>query len=248
MSQLTDVSVIQTEQGETITTGNGTALVVGGKSFALRVTNDPSGLQRIAAQGQDITSTLQGGRLGGLLYVRDQFIPGLSSSLDSLAGGLATAFNAVHHAGFDLAGNAGQDFFSAAAGPGAANSFAVAITNPSAIAASSDGSPASNGNATALAAVQSQALASGKNPMDSYATVVFNVGNAAAQANAELSAGAISLQQLTDQRSSVSGVSINEETTNLIRYQHAFQAAARVVSTVDQLTQTVLAIGTPAGG
>jgi len=76
---------------------------------------------------------------------------------------------------------------------------------------------------------------------------VVQVGNATSQAKSESDAGTLSLQQLNQQRSAVSGVSLDEETTNLLRYQQAFEAAARVISTIDQLTQTVLAIGSATG-
>jgi flagellar hook-associated protein 1 FlgK len=51
------------------------------------------------------------------------------------------------------------------------------------------------------------------------------------------------LNQLNDQLGSVSGVNLDEETTNLMNYQRAYEAAARVVSTVDELTQSVLDMG-----
>lgn len=244
LSQLTDVHVIATEQGDTITTGNGTALVVGGRSFALQVSADASGMQKVFAEGKDITSTLTGGKMGGLLAVRDNAIPDLRTRLDDLAGGLAANFNAAHHNGFDLNGAAGQDFFApAAGGPGAARNFAVLIRDPAAIAASSDGSPGSSGNIAALLAVQTASLPSGKTPGDAYAELVFTVGDRTAQVQAESSASALALQQLRNQRQGISGVSIDEEATNLIRYQHAFAAAARIITTVDEMTQTVIAMG-----
>jgi len=244
LSQLTSVQVIQTDQGETLATGNGTALVVGTQSFALTTAPNASGLQHIFAQGADITSTLTGGQLGGTLAVRDQSIPSLLSDLDGLASGLAANFNAAQKQGFDLNGNQGQNFFAPVAGAGAAGSFQVLATDPSAIAASSDGSAGSDGNLTNLLAVQNQPLASGETPLDDYSNLVFNVGNLSAQAQANASATQTSLQQLNNQLDSVSGVSIDEETANLIRYQNAYQAAARVISTVDSLTQDLFNITT----
>jgi len=248
LSQLTDVHVINTEQGVTLTTGNGTALVVGGQAFALQTTPNSSGNQEVIAQGKDITSTLTGGHLGGAILVRDQTIPDVMSQLDNLAGGLASNFNAAHHQGFDLNGNTGGDFFAPSApGAGAAKNFAVLITDPAAIAASSDGSPGSNGNIANLLAVQNQNLPSGKTPADAYAGLISDVGNTTAQMQAESAASTLSLQQLQDQRQAISGVSVDEEATNLIRYQHAFDAAARVITTVDIMTQTVIAMGSPTG-
>jgi flagellar hook-associated protein 1 FlgK len=69
------------------------------------------------------------------------------------------------------------------------------------------------------------------------------VGNLTQQAQAESDAATSSLNQLNDQWGAVSGVSIDEESTNLITYQRAFEAAARVISTVDELTQTVIGMG-----
>jgi flagellar hook-associated protein 1 FlgK len=67
-----------------------------------------------------------------------------------------------------------------------------------------------------------------------------------ANAKASSDASDLVMQQLSDQRASVSGVSLDEESANLIRYQRAYQASALVVTTVDELTQVVLAMGTAA--
>ncbi len=240
LAGLTDIAVITTDQGYTITTSNGSPLVVAGHSYALQASPDADGMQHILAQGQDITSTIQGGQLGGLITVRDQVIPQVLTALDNLAGGLATNFNTAHQAGFDLAGNAGQDFFGTATGVGAATNFSVQITDPSLIAASSDGSAGSNGNLTQLQAVQNQNLPTGSKPLDFYSQLIFTVGNATAQAKANSDASDVSLLQLNNQRGAISGVSLDEETANLMRFQHAYAAAARVISVVDELSQVVM--------
>jgi flagellar hook-associated protein 1 len=92
-------------------------------------------------------------------------------------------------------------------------------------------------------AVQSQALPSGEDPLDTYSSLVSQTGNLTDQAQAEVTASTASLNQLNDQLGSVSGVNLDEETTNLMNYQRAYEAAARVVSTVDELTQSVLDMG-----
>jgi flagellar hook-associated protein 1 FlgK len=249
LSQLTSVSVIQTEGGISVTTGNGTALVVGNAIFPLQTSTGSDGMQHIMAQGQDVTATLQGGSLGGTLQVRDQVIPQILSQLDTLASDFTTAFNAAHRQGTDLAGNTGSNFFvPLSTVAGAAAQINVALTDPATIAASSDGSTGSNGNLTRLLAVQTSALPSGQSPTDSYSNLVFQVGSIAANAQSESDASAMSLTQLTDQRSALSGVSINEESVNLIRYQQAFEAAARVVSTIDELNRVTLNMGVAGGG
>jgi len=248
LSNLIDISVTQTEHGETLTTANGVPLVIAGQSFALQSGTGANGVQDVFAQGQDITSEVQGGSLGGTLEVRDQLIAGYLSQLDTLATQFTAAFNTAHQQGYDLSGNQGGNFFTPlTAGAGAASNFSVAINDPSLIAASSDGSQGSNGNVAGLAAIQNQTLPSGQSPMDMYSNLVLQVGNDSANAQAEVSASGSSLQQLTDQRAATSGVSIDEETTNMIQYQRAYEAAARVITTVDQMTQTLLAMQTVGG-
>ena len=70
-------------------------------------------------------------------------------------------------------------------------------------------------------------------------------GNLTANANAQSTATAASLLQLTNQTNSISGVSIDEESVNLVNLQQAYSAAARVVTTIQQLFGVVLAMGTP---
>lgn len=248
LSQLAGVSVTTTESGVTVSIGNGTPLVVGSQSFALQTTTGPGGMQDVTdANGMDITSTLQGGDLGGTVQTRDQTIPTVLNGLDTLANQFANAFNAAQQSGYDQNGNAGQAFFSVPSTvSGSAGSISVAISDPALIAASSDGTAGSNGNVANLAAVQSATLPSGESPTDAYASLVYQVGSLAAEANAQSSATTTSLQQLNDQLSSVSGVSIDEETTNLITYQQSYEAAARVITTVQALFQVVMSMGTAA--
>ncbi len=246
LSSLIDVSVIPTDNTITLTTANGTALVAGQQSFQLS-TAQVSGVQHIFSQGSDITSTLVAGQLGGLLQARDQQLPAIQTQLDTLAAGLANAVNTVQTAGYDLNGNrtTGVDLFNPppTSGVGAAASLTVAITDPTLIAASSDGTAGSNGNAEAMYALSNQAIIGGQNPTDYYSGLVFNVVNDSANANAEQSASSLVLQQLNDQRSSVSGVSLDEEAANMVRYQQAYAASAQIVSTIkSSMMQTVIAM------
>jgi flagellar hook-associated protein 1 FlgK len=242
LSQLTNVNEIRTEQGLTLTTGDGTALVVGNQSFSLQVGNGTNGMQDVFAQGQDITATIHGGSLGGAIEARDQDIPGIIGQVNTLASDFATSFNTAQGMGYDLNGNLGQPLFAFNAG-GPAASLTMATTDPNAIAASSDGTAGSNGNIANLMAVQSQPLPSGQTPTETYAHIVSQSGNLASQAQADVAASTSSLSQLNDQLGAIAGVSINEETANLLNYQNAFSAAARVFTTVDQLTQTLLNMG-----
>jgi flagellar hook-associated protein 1 len=248
LSSLTNVSVTQTAQGETVTTGNGTPLVVGSQSFALQSATGSNGTQHVLdSNGIDITASLSGGSLGGMIQMRDTTIPNLLSQLDTLANQFANAFNAAQAKGFDQNGAVGGKFFNVPATvAGSAGAISMAITNPAQIAASSDGTAGSNGNVANLSAVQTSALPGGSTPGDTYANLVYQVGSLTSNANAESTATAASLLQLNDQLSSVSGVSVDQEASNLITFQTAYQAAARVVSTMQSMFTTTLAMGTTA--
>jgi flagellar hook-associated protein 1 FlgK len=87
-------------------------------------------------------------------------------------------------------------------------------------------------------------MSSGQTPADAYADIVYDVGSAASNATAQSTALGDNITQLTNQQSSVSGVNLDEETTNLIRYQTAYEAAARVVSTIQLLNTVTLEMGT----
>jgi flagellar hook-associated protein 1 len=247
LSSLIDVNVIDAGSGSlTLTTSNGTALVVADQPGLLGTQIDSAtGYLHVFSQGTDITAALQGGRIAGLLQARDQSIPSILSDLDSLASSLANSFNSVHQAGFDLSGAQGGDFFMAppASGVGAAASLAIAITDPARLAASLDGTPGDNSNLLAMADLQNQLIAGGQRPIDFYANLVSRIGNEVERTSIEQSGENLAMQQLENQRGAISGVSLDEEAANLLRFQRAFQAAARVVSIVDQLTEIAVNLG-----
>jgi flagellar hook-associated protein 1 len=245
LSQLTGISVTQSSDGETITTGNGSPLVIGDQSFALQTATGSDGFQQVIdSSGNNITASIQGGQLGGAITIRDQTIPNYLNQLNTLASQFATAFNTAQAQGYDSNGNRGGNFFNIPSGTtGAAAGISVAITDPSQIAISSDGTSGSNGNVANLSAALTTALPSGQSVEQGYSNLVFQVGNDTSNANTQSTAIGDNLTQLTNQQSSVSGVSIDEETSNLIRYQTAYEAAARIVSTVQALNTVTLDMG-----
>jgi len=246
LSALVDVSVFPADNTLTLTTANGTPLVTGQQSYQLQTQITPSGLHDIYSQGADITSQITSGQLGGTLQARDQEIPAIQGQLDTLAAGIANAVNTVQASGFDLNGVKGTNLFNPppAGVTGAAASLSVAITDPALIAASSDGSAGSNGNAEAMYALNNQAIISGQTPTNYYSGIVFNVGNDAANASAEQTASSSILQQLNDQRATVSGVSLDEEAANMVQYQDAYEASAQVVTAINDMMYTVVNMDT----
>ncbi len=253
LSNLIDTAVIYSNNGAvSVTTTHGALLVSGNQSDALTTQiHSATGMNDVYAQGTDITSTIAGGELQGLISARDDSIPSTQSSLDNLAAGLISAVNKQQNDGYDLNGAKGVDFFTPftpttpGSNAGAAATMSVALTNPDQVAASSDGTQGDNGNATALADLQNALIVSGQTAGDYYSNLIDQVGNAVSNATSEQEAVGLVLQQLTNQQQSISGVSLDEEATNLITYQQAYEAAARVISTVDELNAATIDMFTP---
>jgi len=253
LSNLIDTAVVYANNGTvSVTTTSGALLVAGNQSDTLTTELNPAtGMHDVYAQGTDITSSIAGGQLQGLLRARDNSIPATQSSLDNLAAGLISAVNQQQTAGYDLNGGQGVDFFTpftpsiAGSNAGAAATMSVALTSPDQVAASADGTPGDNSNATALANLQNAPIVSGQTAGDYYSNLIDQVGNQVSNATSEQEAVNLVLQQLTNQQSSISGVSLDEEATNLVMYQRAYEAAARVISVVDELTSTTIDMFTP---
>jgi flagellar hook-associated protein 1 FlgK len=245
LAGLTNISVTQTNSGETITTGSGTALVIGSQSFNLQTATGTNGNEEVQdSNGNNITASITGGTLGGSLNIANQVIPGFMTQLNTLASQFATAFNTAQAGGTDSNGNAGAAFFTGTTNLGtAAADIGVGLTSPSQIAISSDGSAGGNGNVANLSAALTNALPSGQSAADSCASIVFNVGTAASNASTQSTAIGDNLTQLTTQQGSVSAVNIDEETANLMRFQTAYEAASRIVSTVQVLDNAALNMG-----
>jgi flagellar hook-associated protein 1 FlgK len=245
LSELADAAIVQGSDGLTITTSSGTALVVGSKAYQLQSVPDTEGHQRVlSADGTDITSEFKAGKLGALLTVRDGDAQQALSDLDKIAFSLAQAVNAAHAQGFDLDGNQGGMLFSVGATvDGSAASIRLAITDPDKIAASSNGDAGSNGNLERLTALRKAGLVDGQSVPDVLSALTFRIGSSMSDSQAQLDASESILNQLQKQRASVSGVSLDEEAANLMRYQHAYQAAARVIDAANQMLEIACNLG-----
>jgi flagellar hook-associated protein 1 FlgK len=247
LSKLVGLDQISTENnGITLTTSGGAVLVSGNQSFALSTTQ-VGGVTHVLAgvSGQDLTSNLTGGDLGGVLQARDQQLPSYQKALDSLAFGIGTQVNQQNELGLDGNGNPGAAIFSLPpTQSGAAAQIQVAATNPSTVAAAAVGEgSAGNTNALALADLASAIVAGGQTASGFLASFLGQIGSDASAATTNNSAQQAILTQLTTQRDSLSGVSLDEEAANLTQYQRAYQAAAQVFNIGDTIMASALNLG-----
>ncbi len=232
--------------GISLSTTNGTLLVDGTDSFALH-TASISGTTRVLSNtGADITAVLQGGSIGGGIQARDTDIPAVRSQLDTLAYTFATAVNTQNQAGTTATGAPGGAIFSIpAATTGAAATIGVSLASISGIAAASATEGAGgNTNANSILALQTASTVGTQTFASAFGSLLSGLGNTVASATTDSTADAAIQTQLSTQRDSVSGVSLDEEASNLTQYQRSYQAAAKVLSILDQLLAAAINLGT----
>ena len=247
-----EISSIEDAKGQvTVFAGRGQVLVDKERTFQLVGVPDPgnNGLLDVrydpgAGSTESLTPVIQSGQIKGLLDIRDQTIPSLRASLDTLASEITTQVNQQHRLGFGLDGSTNQNFFAPTGTT--ASTIAVSLTNVRQIAASSTaaGVPGNNANALALAGLSNTDFTSFGNVtfQEYYSTLAGNFGSIVQGAQSNLKAQQALHDQLTSQRASVSGVSMDEELANLLQYQRSFEAASRMITTADQLLQDILAM------
>lgn len=255
LSGLVDVSVIGREDGGVdISVGNGRPLVVGVSGFQLeKDANGPAGNYAVMSQGVDITSEITGGKLGGLLNVRDVKIPDYMARLDELAYQVATRVNTVHAAGYDLNGAAGGAFFSfspALSGTPAASSGAAAALrldpgvagDTSLIAAGGIAEAGDNQNARTMAALRDARVLNNNTATlsDGWAQLVYRVGRDTSTAKSEQANREEIVHQVDALRDQVSGVSLDEEAALMLKFQRAYEANARFFRVVDQMLDVLM--------
>ncbi|CAG1065604.1 Flagellar hook-associated protein 1 [uncultured bacterium] len=124
----------------------------------------------------------------------------------------------------------------------AASEMGVALTDPKKVAASgtSTGLPGDNTNALAIADLREASAAGNTTFSQYYNSIVTDLGTAARDAKINYEAQSKFTQELRAAKEAVSGVSIEEEAINLVKLQRAYEAAAKVMSTVDQMMDTIL--------
>jgi len=195
----------------------------------------------------NITDQIQGGKMGGALQVRDQVIEEYLGSIDKMAYTMAKEVNKAHIEGFDRYGKEGVLFFEMPADEkGSAESLTINRTiynDVGRIAAGAQaGAPGDNTVANVIANLQNRQLMNDGSATfdDYYNTQVGQIGTLAQRAVKSQESQKNVLSQLQNVRESISGVSLDEETTKMIEFQKAYDASARIIRTADEMFDTIL--------
>jgi flagellar hook-associated protein 1 FlgK len=253
LTQLTNIQVTQNNDGTIgVSLGNGRALVVGATSYDLSaVSSPPNGFAQVFSAGAsvstDVTSEITGGRIAGLLQVRDTLIPQYRTSLDNLAYGVMTDVNNLTTSGFDLNGNAGTNFFvPPASAAGAAQAMAVngaVAADSSLVVASATTAAGNNDIARAIGALQDAPISgTSATPVDTWGNLVYQVATDSKSATQAKAGHDEVMQQLKNLRDQISGVSIDEEAAMLMKFQRSYEANAKFFQVTDQTLDTLMSL------
>jgi flagellar hook-associated protein 1 FlgK len=251
LRSMVNVASLENDDGSiNVYLSNGDPLVQGIESHPLSVEVDANGQSNIYSDNTShtpINSLLTSGKLGACIELQDTIIPAYISDINEFASTLATSVNELHRTGFDVYKNTGLDFFTIDADPTKAaatisvNSAIVADTNRIAASASvtQDGEMASR-----IAAVRDERVMNGSTAtLNSFlSTMVGQIGQRVASAKTDNDHQTAMLNNLTNQRESISGVSIDEEMINLIKYQMGYNAAGKLVKTTNDMLETLMGL------
>ena len=200
------------------------------------------GMNRLYFTTDSAVLDTSGGKLGGLTNARDVAIPGVIAKLDALAAGLITSINGAHSSGFGLDNSTGNAFLTGTDAATIGVDPVVAGSPEKVAAAGSANAAGDSAKALAIANLQLQQLMSGSSQTfdEYYGNAVTVLGADVAQARNNADGAALVSEHIERQRQSVSGVNIDEEVTNLNMSQHAYNASARVITTIDQMLDTLI--------
>ncbi len=185
-------------------------------------------------------NTVEGltGRVGGLVEVREEIVPAFRQQLTSLARAIRERVNERYSAGPDR-----EPFFRGVEG-NELQVDAALIADPSRVAAGSSGDSGDNDIALSIAGLREARVMAGRAASFSqfYGSTISGVGLLASQARDIAEAESAALETLEGQRQATIGVNLDEELSRLLTSQRAYQAAARLFTTIDQMYQTLLAV------
>ncbi len=236
---------------------NGMPLVEGGQTWELDVKTDtpdsnPSFYDVVFKNNTDevINSSIKKGKLAAFIDVRDTTVrnadeTGYMDKLDALAATLVEKVNAQHIKGYDTNQNLGEAFFVFDIDPEVEEARYMKVS--SLIIADIDKIAASEtvngdgGNAVSMNAIKDALTMNGTSTFSSYySSLVAQVGQDVASVNRSFDHHTDLMTQLTNRREEISGVSIDEEMLNLIRYQTGYNASAKLFVAAQELSDTLL--------
>lgn len=207
----------------------------------LEAFDGPNGKTLVRAAASNTTLNLTGGSIHGAMDARDGSIQKMRDDLSTLASTLIKQVNEVHQSGIGLDGTSGEVFFT---GTGANDIRVNSNLTAAKLQASSTGDAGNNDVILAMAKLERapQSDLGNQTFSGNYSRIVADLGESLSSVNEQVTDQNVVANMLKQQRDSVSAVSMDEEMTDLMKFQKAYQASARVINVVNEMLDTVINI------
>ncbi|MFH1374437.1 MAG: flagellar hook-associated protein FlgK [bacterium] len=246
LALLVDVNTLEQDNGELTVYIGAMGIVDGPDTTTITsetFTGDGTIGHRLLLGNSTITITNNNGQIKGLMDTRDILIPRYQNELNNIVQELVQRVNSLHSAGYGLDGSTGNNFFDANYTDAANIRLNPIVENDTArIAASGTGEVGDNSVALAIQTLRNQKIMENNTSTlnNYYNSVVGRLGVEAYQARSFSENSELLVHQVYNARQSVQGVSLDEEMTNLVKSQHAYDAAARIITVMDEALDTVI--------
>ncbi len=246
LSSLIDVNSVEQDNGELTVYIGSMAIVTGRDVMEIDVKAVNAGgesIHQLVWKGTSVQLTNLNGQLKGLTDARDEIIPRYLEELNTLARTLVEQVNALHVTGYGLNGSTGVPFF---------DPFCLEASNirvnrdlvndPSMLATSASGEVGDQEIAVAISKLRDVRVLDSNSLSinDYYNALIGTLGVETNEARSFASNFELLVEQIEFSRQSVQGVSLDEEMTNMVKFQQAYDAAARFITAMDQALETVI--------
>ena len=238
LSNLVNVTVSYTDKGSAVISLGGVFATDGSYTVKFDIGNINGKLALVTADKNN-TVALSGGELNALAEVYNNKIPSYSESIDTIANQIVESVNTIHSAGYDLLGSTGSKFFDGYQN-GVLQINQDILDDRRRIAISADGTSGNGDLAKQIGELADQKVLDGSTFTEKYASLINKVGTDKVSNDNLTSSNKLVLDQLTAQRSSYSGVSVDEEMTDILKFQRAYDASAKLIKVADDMLQTLL--------
>lgn len=239
LAVFTDVQVSEQENGVIRVTLAGRTLLDGSLAVQAELVTQNNGNRSLVIAGRSVADDQVGGALGGELIAHNQDIPHYQGLINQCAHAMIQNMNTVHASGYDTAGQAGGIFYS---GSGAQD-IALSVhlqKDPGALAVSA----AADGNdgviAQRFADLRETPASDNVSITFRYGSLISELGSHAAAMKVVRDNTQTLVEFATARAEAVSGVSLDEELTDIMRYNQAYAAAARVMTSIDEALDVLI--------
>ncbi|MCB0731081.1 MAG: flagellar hook-associated protein FlgK [Ignavibacteriae bacterium] len=242
LSQYVNINVSFDENNVANVSIGGVFAVDGLHHKEFKIVKDGDQLELFTTE-DDVSATLSGGVLNGLLDTYNVELPKQLDTLDTLANTLMESVNAIHLKGYSLTDppQTGFEFFTKYEN-GVLEINKDLVEDPFNLAISEDGTTGNNNIALELAKLKGETVIDGKTISEYYSDFITDVANEINLQSNNAESYSLVLSQLQQAKLEHSGVSTDEEMMNVMKYQRSYDAAAKLISVADDLLETLLTL------